>query len=426
MSSKEIEDATERIRGHLTNFLTTVEDQMREPRLTEVVEKGDSLSAENIGQTPERCVEDALIFPTLRVLGFEVTPRPYYPYGKTEERPDFRVDNLAETVIGENKSVNNFSEAKSDIEEYLDSRRYEYGLVTDGLRWALYELKTGANGQAELYEVIEEQSIAPAVRRLARERGLVDYTEELHSDNTVESTLGRFYQTFNHYGVRRTLGGLTEFYDLYLETLTGAGDYESLSENLVDSIESPSDAGESDTLAFAALFVDRLALLQLLLDRGILEGVALHREWTEHNTGLNRFRGSFYSQHLQPLIYDALGTPQHERDESLSDAWRGLPYLDGGLFKPLLPEERAYDIPDETMRVVLTRFIEGEERTVVNEATQGSLLETYTEEYESREVAGRIARHYSTIVDAYRAEVDFVESEISRTLRSFESGDGDE
>jgi hypothetical protein len=53
-------------------------------------------------------------------------------------------------------------------------------------------------------------------------------------------------------------------------------------------------------------------------------------------------------------------------------------------------------------------------------------LETYTEEYESREVAGRIARHYSTIVDAYRAEVDFVESEISRTLRSFESGGGDE
>jgi hypothetical protein len=420
MSSKEIETGTEQIRAHITGFLNTVESRMSEPRLTEILEDGETLQAQNLGQTPERCVEDTLIFPILESLGFEVTPRPYYPYGNTEDRPDFRIDNLAEIVIGENKSVNRFDEASSDMEEYLDSQRYEYGIITDGLRWALIELEAKEKAEAALNEVVTKQSIAPAIRRIARDRDLVDYTEEIHTSNTVDGTLGRFYQQFNHYGIRRTLGGLTEFYDLYLETLTGDGDYETLPQNLLDSMESPSGATPEDELAFAALSIDRLAFVQLLVDRGILDGLALHAEWSEHNRGLNRFRGTFYAQHLRPLVYEVLGTARDARRAEQTNSCEGLPHLAGGLFEPLIPEERSYDIPDETMQLVLTRLIEGEQRTLINEAVHGSLLETYTEEYESRDLAGRIPRHYAAIVDAYSAEVEFVESEISRTLRSFE------
>jgi len=71
------------------------------------------------------------------------------------------------------------------------------------------------------------------------------------------------------------------------------------------------------------------------------------------------------------------------------------------------------------MKPVLSRFLESEERTLVNEAANGSLLQTYTEGFESRDLAGEIPRHYSAIVDAYEAELEFVESEIERTLRSF-------
>jgi len=162
-----------------------------------------------------------------------------------------------------------------------------------------------------------------------------------------------------------------------------------------------------------------LAFLKLLIDRGVLDGVALHDQWSEHNQGLNRFRGSFYSQYLQPLFYDALATRPRQRGDDLPDSFRDVPFLAGGLFEPILSDERDYDVSDTVIKPVLSRFVESEERTLVNEAANGSLLQTYTEGFESRDLAGQIPRHYSTIVDAYEAELEYVESEIERTLRSF-------
>jgi len=167
MSSQEIKEATTEIRSHIVDFLTTLDNQMDEPRLSEIIEADGTLQSENLGQTPERCVEDALIWPILETLGYEYTPRPYYPVGDSDEQPDFRIDNLSETVIGENKSVNNFEVAKGDIEGYLDSRRYEYGLSTDGFRWGMYAVETDERGRADLVTVVEEQNIAPAIRRIA-------------------------------------------------------------------------------------------------------------------------------------------------------------------------------------------------------------------------------------------------------------------
>jgi len=240
-------------------------------------------------------VEDALIWPILETLGFEYTPRPYYPVGADDEQPDFSIDNLSGDSHRGEQVGQPVRCCKDDIELYLDTRRYEYGIATDGLRWGMYAIETDGNGRAELVDVIEEQDLTPAVRRIARNRGLVSYNKELQSEGTVDAVLGRFYQTFNHYGVRRAIGGLTEFYDLYLEVISGDGEYQSLESNLHETIEVPAGASENDRLAFAALLVDRLAFLKLLIDRGVLDGVALHDQWSEHNQGLNRFRGSFYS-----------------------------------------------------------------------------------------------------------------------------------
>jgi len=425
MSSREIEESISEIHDHIVDFLEVLDERMDDDRLDEIIEHGDTLESANLGQLPERCVEDALIWPILETLGFEYTPRPYYPVGDSDEQPDFRIDNLSKTVIGENKSANRYEAAKNDIESYLDSRRYEYGITTDGLCWGVYSIETDGSGRAELATVVEEQNITPAVQRIARDRGLVNYTEDLHSEKTVEGVLGGFYQTFNHYGIRRTLGGLTEFYDLYLEVISGDGEYQSLESNLQTAVDAPMEAEKSDKLAFAALLADRLAFLKLLIDRGVLDDVALHEQWSEHNHGLNRFRGSFYSQYLQPLFYDALATPPHQREEVLPDPFVEVPHLTGGLFEPILPEERVYDVPDGVMKPILVQFVESEERTLVNEAADGSLLQTYTEEFESRELAGQMPQRYTAIVDAYTAEIEYVESEIERTLRSFTDPIGD-
>ena len=392
---------------------------MEKPRLDQIVEADGTLQSGNLGQTPERCVEDALIWPILETLGYEYTPRPYYPVGDGDEQPDFCINNLSKTVIGENKSVNNFETAQSDMEGYLDSPRYEYGLSTDGFRWGVYAIETDERGRADLVTVVEDHTIAPAVQRIARNRDIVNYNEELGETGAIEGVLGDFYQAFNHYDLRQSIGGLSEFYDLYLEVTTGNGEYQHLDAALAEAMEVPSDASHAEKLAMAVLLVDRLAFVKLLADRSILDDFALHTLWSEHSQGLNQFRGSFYSQYLQPLFYDALSTPKQQRSDEVPSTLKHVPHLSGGLFEPILPNERAFDLPDLVIRPVLTQFIENEERTLINEAAEGSLLERYTQRFESQELAGQIPRYYADLVDIYESEMKHVESEIERTLRSF-------
>lgn len=419
MSSEEIEKATSEIQNHIVDFLEELDSRMDDPRLGEVVEHNGTLRSANLGQRPERLVEDALIWPILNTLGFEVTPQPYYPAGHESDCPDFRIDNLSDPVIGENKSTNRFGAAEDDIEGYLDSRRYEYGIATDGLRWGVYEIETDDNGRTKLNDIVDQHDLTPAVKRIVHKQDLVSYNEQLNTAESIEGVLGQFYQTYNHYSIRRSIGGLTEFYDLYLEIISGDGEYESLEADLVAAIDALDGASHADRVAFATLLVDRLAFLKLLSDRGVLDNIALHDQWSEHNQGLNRFRGSFYSEYFQPLFYDVLSIPPRNRKDELPGSFGDSPYLSGGLFEPIIPDERAYDIPDHAMKPLLARFIEGEGQTLINEAANGPLLETYKKEFDSSELVVDIPEHYATIVDAYTAEIKHVESDIERTLRSF-------
>lgn len=229
--------------------------------------------------------------------------------------------------------------------------------------------------------------------------------------------MARFFQNFGHHNVRSEISGLSHFHDKYAELLVGEGKYghEGIEKSLFDAIKAPDEADDSDRLAFAALLVDRLAFVRLMEDRGVLD-VRLREEWEEHDHGLNRFRGSFLENHLQPLFYEVLTEPPAERNNP--HAFGRPPHFSGGLFDPVLPREHEYDVADEAMRDVLTAFIEGEVRTVINEAVHGSLLQSYRGGGEA-EMAGRMAEWYSDLTRRYEAEIQHVEENIKPTICGF-------
>lgn len=78
--------------------------------------------------------------------------------------------------------------------------------------------------------------------------------------------------------------------------------------------------------------------------------------------------------------------------------------------------EDAYDVGDDVMREVLTVFIEGESRTVINEGARGSLLQSYRATEET-DLVGRIAEWYADLARAYNSELGYVKENISPTLR---------
>ncbi|WP_423746633.1 hypothetical protein V5735_19095 [Haladaptatus sp. SPP-AMP-3] len=227
----------------------------------------------------------------------------------------------------------------------------------------------------------------------------------------------KFSQGLGHHNVRRATGGLSQFHDLYSKALIRERDYDHNGVNtpLVDAIDAPDGATNAERTAFAALLLDRLAFVRLMRDRDVLE-INLHEEWRRSNDGLNRFQGSFYSTCLQELFYDVLAKPWYERDEL--DAFGRPPQFAGGLFEPILDYESEYDVNDSAMQDALTALIEGESRTVINEAARGSLVESYRQT-DDVDLAGRIAEWYSDLTGAYEAERQYVEENIEPTLRRY-------
>lgn len=419
MDSATVQAVVDNLVDTIETFLDEFEERDVPPhRITAVIEGDDQLAGDDLRQHPERFVEDYLIWEVLDALDYKFTPRPNSPVGGADDLPDFRVDNLPSNLIGENKSVNDIKTAREELRLYLDSARHEYGIATDGFEWGLYCLEEARGGELKLSAEVEPFSIKPVVQYYARERGLGEgYTDDLSGLPDPEIRLASFFQSFGHHTVRRQIGGLRQFHDKYAEVITGDGEYdhEGIRQPLVKVIESPEDAGDASRLAFSALLIDRLAFLQLMQDRGVVD-FRLREEWDEHDQGLNRWRGSFYETCLQPLFYDVLSVIPSAREDNLSSFGRP-PRFGGGLFEPILPDEKEYDLSDEVMRDLLSVFIEGESRTVINEAVRGSLLESHQEV--DAQLAGRTAQWYRDVTEAYDAELEYVEENIHSTLRRF-------
>lgn len=423
MDSATVDTAVSDLRTVVEDFLDELADRdLSADRLGEIIEGDGEFDGADLRQFPERFVEDYLIWPVLDVLGYAVTPRPDSPGQSREEYPDFRVDNLPANVIGENKSVNDVETAQTDLLHYLDNTRYEYGIATDGFEWGVYEIAESGGRDLALEPVVEPQNLKPVVQYVARKERMVPYAD-LNGLPEPDGLLATFFQNLGHHHVRRATGGLSDFHDLYAETLVGEGDYDhdGIDTPLVEAVDAPAGAGEAEKIAFAALLLDRLAFVRLMRDRGVLE-VKLHEEWSHHNQGLNRFQGSFYDTHLKPLFYDVLSEPREEREE---DELGNPPQFAGGLFEPVLDDEKAYDVGDEVMQDVLTVFIEGESRTVINEGARGSLLESYRATEET-DLSGRMAEWYADLTRAYESELAYVEENISPTLRRHSLGAGDD
>lgn len=419
MDSVTITDAVHGLRDEIGSFVELLETRLPRSEVTDVVEHGATVTSGQLGQQPERCTEDHLIWGILSTLGYSVTPRPHYPAGDDDDYPDFRVDNLSDVVIGENKSINKYGAAKADLQAYLDSARYDYGIATDGLRWCVYELERGHHGDVELVSVVDEYDLTPVLRTVARQQEVVDYTDELERSGSIDQQLGQFFQTYCHYNIRREIGGLDDFYDLYMEILVGDGDYHDIETPLIEGIDAPSGTSVNEQLAFAVLLLERLAFLQLLRDRGILDLPAFQKSWREKSRGLNRYTGTYYSKYLKPLFYSVLPHPPADRPTESVETYGQPAQLAGGLFAPLLEEEDTFDVDDAVMQTVLMTFIENESRTLVNEAARSPLIAEFAAAYEGNDIVGRIAPWYSTIEDAYEREVDYVEREIETTLRSY-------
>jgi len=207
------------------------------------------------------------------------------------------------------------------------------------------------------------QCLKKVVQYVARKERMVPYADLNGLPEPDGILVASFFQNLGHHHVRRATGGLSDFHDLYAETLVGEGDYDhdGINTPLVEAVDAPTGAGEAEKTGFAALLLDRLAFVRLMRDRGVGDQTAQAVESPQQ--GPESVPRLILRHDLKPLFYDVLSMPEGDRE---GDEFGSPPHFAGGLLRPVLDDGDGYDVGDDVMQDVLTVFIEGESRTVIN------------------------------------------------------------
>ena len=396
------------VRNVLTNFVHELDDALDgDAQHVERVLRGDEgLSRSDLQAEPEEWTEDVLIDELIRVVGLNIQPgRPNPRYETPEwvsvEIPDFELEEHDEDgdngdlwIIGENKSVNKFEEAQGDMQEYLGKMWWpDYGIATDGITWGTYRIETSAgdsgNGDvAEYYRSFSEVvDLRSAIRTIAEEEGVVAQRQLNGAD--VDEELQKFVDVFAPTALVELLlrkapkqlrderkSDVDAFYELYIELLFGESEEydDKYDSNLRNDIIQPNGYPDKDADVFAVELVNRLLFIKFLENRGVLDDRFLLDRINAYNEGLPN---TLYKTVFDPLFYELLNTPVSARPPHQQRGWQGnVPFLNGGLFRETVDDEREYDVENHTLKTVITDLVEGTEFEFdIDPAILGSVFE---------------------------------------------------
>jgi len=367
---------TDEIRSVLEGFVDDLYRRLDSHELQEVLDEdvrrelsGDDLGlddSEFTGYPPERWLENHLIEDVLDALELDWEPQ---PYGRDADRPDFEVRGVGVPLMGENKSMNRIDSAISDMEDYLKNKAIgpDYGIATDGIDWHLIRIEIG--GDFADYQTIRELDLRPILQAITAERGYVDFDVDVDVDEEIEE----FYSVLSEEPLTNLLTetaprelrdarrrDIEDFFDLYIELLFGKGDgdyeYET---NLMEDIVAPVGASESEKRVFAITLVNRLFFIKFLEDKGVFdEDDFLLRRVESYREYENEMAGNLYESQIKPLFYKLLNTPRPEREAKYRTGWfDDVDYLNGGLFRENVPDEREYVVKDRILPTLIEDLI---------------------------------------------------------------------
>lgn len=361
----------QQVRTVLNDFLLELYDRLSAHEIERVLSGDkDDLTSFDVGQKPETFTEDYLIHPLLGAVGIEYERQPYAQKGNRVSWPDFETQNLDETVIGENKPLNNVEEAKEEIKGYIDriSVNGEYGIITDGIEWRLYAVERG--GDRPDFAEIASVNFRDALQTLARDADII--ASQGLDDANISGVLSEFVDLFEPDAFNEFISvevpqklrdlrqqDIEEFYGLYIELLFGESDEYDYETYLMEDIEAPPEATGSDNRRFAVTLMNRLIFIKNLENKGVVsDGLLLNRlEAYEENE--SAFMQGFYEAQLKPLFYDLFNQPRNERPPRLRTGWAGeVPYLNGGLFRKNVENERDYTVRGRVLPEVIRELIE--------------------------------------------------------------------
>lgn len=352
------------------NIFMSIEDGVKDKIiLSRVITQDKELFRTDLKleQAAEVFTEDKIIEPLFEFLGYGRPARRTGSGSSVERREaDYTLTVGAKKVkvLVEAEPLNKVLETKDcgidQVSKYLEKRSFkaDYGIATEGFRWVLIKYDSESYRPVTLLDV----DLTPFFLEECGQE-LIESTDEIFNI---------FYHGFSKDTILKTVEEVSTFLEESREAITKrfysdyigyVFGYDNKTKKhvycLLDAITTPSDATEEQKRSFAVVLMNRLIFIKFLEDKELVEKKLLKTLLSEHKSAINP--SSFYQTYVQKLFYEVFNTHKTKRNPRIRSIshFCDIPYLNGGLFRELIPKEKDYDVEDDILARIIDELLEG-------------------------------------------------------------------
>ena len=319
-------------------------------------------------QEPEEFTKRNIIEPLFEFLGYSIIPETRLPTPEGLRKPDYVISppdgNPILYVEAEpiNQNLYERRHGVSQVQSWLISKAAdtEYGIATNGFEWILLKFDSVKVRAKPILSVniqdIFKKLLNPHI--FVEDKIIEEAKEKLllfHKDHVLHF--------INEYSIKLEEEKeeiSKKFYNDYVKYVFGLDEKGRPAEgiNLLDSIRPPAGKSEHDKRLFSVILMNRLLFIKFLEEKGIVEKDLLSKLYEKYKeSGLIE---SFYRVYLMPLFYYVFNKSSENRPSTVreNDFYRNIPYLNGGLFREILPMEKEYDVSNEGIEQIIEQLLE--------------------------------------------------------------------
>ena len=384
-----VEDLTQTIEQVVSDLRTRITSDDRLETLLRGQPGPDILHGNDITEQgdPEPFTQRQVIEPLFEALGYpDFTTEASGLTDEQRQKADYlfslrefdAIDSERLPVEAEplNKNLDQQKHGVGQVKDWLDTYSFgaEFGIATDGMRWVLIKY----DRERYQYDTLAEVNLQPVfIAAFENLTGRQVSLNERRNDSTDE-LLTKFVRSFEFENfvaiasnarsiIDETKSAITdEFYEEYVRRVFGVveeGEDERTAFSLVgDGIIALEAATGDDIRLFAVELMNRLIFIKFLEDKGIVSETLLSDLAETHDPAT--YPQSLYETYFEPLFFGVLDERPSERPQRLQNIefYSNVPYLNGGLFRPTVNDERgfsdeAFDVRDAVLESII-QFLE--------------------------------------------------------------------
>ena len=318
-------------------------------------------------QEPEEFAKQFLIKPIIEFLGYETVGETVLPTPTGTKKPDYKIKPVNQDkpmFFVEAEPFNTVLDSRghgiSQVNDWLLSRasKTSYGIATNGFEWVVLKFEEASSKSRPILNV----DLRPVFSKFLHKVVLGKENEADQVEETFLSIDSEIVLKF----LERKLEILEEekeaiskgFYNDYVHYVFGfdkdgkriQGTY------LLKEVIAPSGVEKNQSNLFAVIFMNRLIFIKFLEENEIVPKNLLKDLWWRYKESSSA--SSFYEAYLKALFYEVFNKGKESRraNVAINPLYKRIPYLNGGLFREIIPMEANYSISDEGIELVLLSF----------------------------------------------------------------------